>query len=656
MTAAPAPSLLAATAAGGHGDASTLFDLLPVGAYRSTPQGTMLRANAALVRFNGYANERELLAACRDVATEAYVDPQQRARFVERLERDGQVTGFVSEMLRHRTRERVWVSENAHIVRDGAGQVLYYEGTIEEITDRVRAQAALQRSEAHLRLITEHLPGVVYRVRTTPSGRRMFEFVSEGVRSLFGLEPQQLMADGSLIEAFRHPDDRERIAEAIASSVRSAKPLTIEFRIVVPGDGAPGNDAARTKWLQVTSAPVISDEAGSVRIGVMIDITQSKQAEVALRESEQRWKLALEATGDGVWDWDIESGGEVYSRRFCEMYGFEPEEIEHRLDFFDERTHPDDVPQMQRDRQAHFDRLTPTYVNEHRIRCKDGSWKWVLTRGLVIRRDAQGRPARMIGTHTDITAQKQAAALRAERDRAESADRAKTQLLSRVSHELRTPLNAVLGFGQLLESDPSLAERHRAWTQQILASGQHLLGLVDDVLDLSSAHAGQLNLSLGAVELRQAVADCWTMLIVAPATPRPAGLRYVDEGAGGAPLWVHADGRRLKQVLSNLLSNAVKYNRPGGEVRVRSAATADGAVELQVADTGSGMSAEQLARLFNPFERLGAQHTGVQGSGLGLALSKQLVEAMGGRIEVHSAPGQGTRFTVRLDAAPMPAY
>ncbi len=651
MDAAPVPPP-AAAATGGRGDTSTLFDLLPVGAYRSTPEGTMLRANAALVRFNGYSTEFELLAACRDIAGEWYVDPQQRQRFAERLERDGQVTGFVSEVYRHRTRERVWVSENAHMVRDADGRVLYYEGTIEEITDRVRAQAALQRSEAHLRLITQHLPGLVYRVRTTPSGRRVFEFVSEGARALFGLEPQALMADASLIEAYRHPDDRARIAEAIASSVRESRPLTIEFRIVVPGPGGPGGDEPQIKWLQVTSVPVASDDAGTVRIGVMIDITQSRHAEAALRESEQRWKLALEATGDGVWDWDIESGAEVFSPRFVEMYGYTAAEVANRLDFFDERTHPDDVAQMQRDRQAHFDGLTPTYVNEHRILCKDGSWKWVLTRGLLIRRTPDGRPARMIGTHTDITAQKQAEALRAERDRAESADRAKTQLLSRVSHELRTPLNAVLGFGQLLESDPGLAERHRAWTRQILASGQHLLELVDDVLDLSSAQAGQLNLSLAAVELRQAVADCWTMLAVAPAAPRPAGLRYIDMGLGGAPLWVQADARRLKQVLSNLLSNAVKYNRPGGEVRVRCEPDGDGSVLLQVEDTGSGMSAEQLARLFNPFERLGAQHGNVQGSGLGLALSKQLVEAMGGRIEVHSTPGVGSRFTVRLNAAP----
>jgi PAS domain S-box-containing protein len=644
-----APAGSTPSSARDSGGFSTLFDLLPVGAYRSTPEGTMLRANPALVRFNGYAREAELLQRCTDVAQEWYVDPNQRSRFCEQLERDGQVIGFVSEVVRHRTRERVWVTENAHIVRSDDGAVLYYEGTVEEITDRVRAQAALQRSEAHLRLITNQLPGMVFRVRYTAQGQRIFDFVSEGSRRLFGLEPRQLMQDSALLEALRHPDDRERVAESIRSSVRDTRPLTIEFRILLPEPGGP-----RVKWLQVTSAPVGADEGGSVRIGVMIDITQSKQAEQALRESEERWKLAFEATGDGVWDVDNEHGTEMYSTRLKEMYGYAEGEIDDWNSFLDQRTHPDDRAQMLADRQAHAEGLAPSYVNEHRILCKDGRWKWVLTRGLAIRRDEAGRPLRMIGTHTDITAQKQAAELRAERDRAASADQAKTQLLSRVSHELRTPLNAVLGFGQLLESDAELAARHRHWVQQILVSGQHLLELVDDVLDLSSAQAGQLNLSFGAVALQQAVAEAWSMLDVlhtrSPA--QPAGLRFIDDTAALPPLWVHADARRLKQVLSNLLSNAIKYNRAGGEVRV-SAVQQGGVVELRVADSGRGMTEEQRLRLFQPFERLGAQHSTVQGTGLGLALCKQLVEAMGGRIEASSTPGQGSVFTVRLNAWPL---
>ncbi|NBX21752.1 MAG: EAL domain-containing protein, partial [Betaproteobacteria bacterium] len=136
-----------------------------------------------------------------------------------------------------------------------------------------------------------------------------------------------------------------------------------------------------------------------------------KEAEALLQQSEERWKLAMESTGDGIWDWHIPEGREFYSKRLVEMYGFTEEELHQHPDALDSRTHPDDLPQMLNDRQAHFDGLTPTYHNEHRVRCKDGTWKWILTRGMVVSRDAEGKPLRMVGTHTDISDRKQAEAL-----------------------------------------------------------------------------------------------------------------------------------------------------------------------------------------------------------------------------------------------------
>ncbi len=246
-----------------------LFDRLPIGAYRSTPAGRQLRANAALVRLNGYASEEEMLAATNDLERGWYIHPGRRQLFKALIERDGQVTDFVSEVCRHKTRERIWVRETAYAVRDAQGQVVYYEGTVEDITER-------------------HL------------------------------------------------------------------------------------------------------------------------AANALSDSETRWRLALDAAGDGVWDWRVQTGEEFYSDRLLHMFGFKRGELAHSVAALDERTHPDDLAQMAVDREAHFSGRTPTYVNEHRVRCKDGSWKWVLSRGMVVSRDAQGQPLRMIGTHTDITQRKHA--------------------------------------------------------------------------------------------------------------------------------------------------------------------------------------------------------------------------------------------------------
>jgi PAS domain S-box-containing protein len=153
MTPPPSPS---------DGDFSTLFNFLPIGAYRSLPDGQMLRANQALVRLNGYEDEAQLLQGVRDIASEWYVQPGRRAEFVATLIRDGFVKGFVSEIWRHKTRERVWISENAHVVRNGSGEVIFYEGTVEDITERMQVQEALRQSQEQLKRITDQMPGMVF--------------------------------------------------------------------------------------------------------------------------------------------------------------------------------------------------------------------------------------------------------------------------------------------------------------------------------------------------------------------------------------------------------------------------------------------------------------------------------------------------------------
>jgi signal transduction histidine kinase len=258
-----------------------------------------------------------------------------------------------------------------------------------------------------------------------------------------------------------------------------------------------------------------------------------------------------------------------------------------------------------------------------------------------------------VGVVFDITAQKQAEALRSERDRAAAADLAKSHFMSRVSHELRTPLNAILGFAQLLDleldaSKPAGA-RQRDWLRQVLGSGRHLLALMNDILDLSSAQTGQLPIHLESLAVEGVVAEVVAML-AGTASEARVSLVGVPPMAGATLPPVRADRKRLKQILSNLLSNSIKYNQRGGWVRVEARA-AEGRVELVVADSGPGMDEAQQARLFQPFERLGAQRGAVPGTGLGLALSRQLAEAMGGSIGVESQPAKGTRFTVRLPTA-----
>jgi signal transduction histidine kinase len=302
---------------------------------------------------------------------------------------------------------------------------------------------------------------------------------------------------------------------------------------------------------------------------------------------------------------------------------------------------------MAQARAAHFAGRVPAYVNEHRVRCKNGHYKWVLSRGVVISRSANGTPLRMIGTHTDIDERKQADALRFERDHAAAADLAKSQFLSRVSHELRTPLNAILGFTQLLELEPTLTTQQRGWVVQVLSSGRHLLALMDDILDLSSVQTGQFPLHPVAMDLHATVQDALAMLGKAA---QEAGVDVRNRVPPGAALRVRADARRLQQIVSNLLSNAIKYNQRGGWAEV-SAVREGSTVALSVADSGQGLSDTQVARLFKPFERAGAHRGPVAGTGLGLALTREFAQAMGGSVGVSSQPGLGSTFVVRLPAA-----
>jgi signal transduction histidine kinase/ActR/RegA family two-component response regulator len=235
------------------------------------------------------------------------------------------------------------------------------------------------------------------------------------------------------------------------------------------------------------------------------------------------------------------------------------------------------------------------------------------------------------------------AAAKAEADRA---NQAKSEFLSRMSHELRTPLNAVLGFAQLLEFD-HLEDDQKESVQQIERAGRHLLHLIDEVLDISRVESGELRLSpepTGAAEL---IAEA--ISLVAPlAEQRSIRLVADDARTDGH---VMADRQRLKQILLNLLSNAIKYNREAGEVRIALHANGDERIAISVTDTGAGLSEQQLSMLFEPFERLGAEHRNIDGTGLGLALSRRLAEAMQGTINVQSTPGEGSTFSVHLPAA-----
>ena len=336
---------------------------------------------------------------------------------------------------------------------------------------------------------------------------------------------------------------------------------------------------------------------------------------------------------------------------FAQLVGYSDDELASMSISFSEITHPDDRAADAQRVHAILHGETPPGERIKRYVRKDGSVVHVRIQNAV-KRGARGEPLAALAVVEDIGERLRLAELEESANRAEAANRAKTEFLSRMSHELRTPLNAMLGFAQLLTRDPGdLSLQQREQLTLIERSGWHLLAMIEDVLDLSHIESGTVRLSIEPVSLAPLLRDALRLL--APEAER-AVVALTEPVIDADAATVRADATRLRQVLTNLLSNAIKYNRTGGAVEVSARRERDGRIAITVRDTGLGLSDSQLARLYEPFNRLGRESSGKPGTGIGLAITRRLVELMQGELRVHSEPEEGTAFTVLLTAAEAP--
>ena len=307
--------------------------------------------------------------------------------------------------LRHRDGSWRWICARADFQRDAAGKAVRIMGCHLDITDRKNADAARIEAFERLEKIASRVPGVVYQFRMRPDGTFSFPYASEGLRNLYRISPAEVREDGSKLCVHHHPDDRRALLASIEKSKSDLSPWSHEFRLSFP-DGT-------LRWLLGNAIPEREEDGSTLWHGYMADISDRKSADAALLESESRWQFALEGGRDGVWDWKVPDDTVFYSKRWKEIIGFAEDEVGTGFDEWKSRLHRDDLEQVMADLRAHLDGTTQLYNNEHRIKCKDGSWKWVHDRGLVISRDDNGQPLRMIGTYSDISEQKRAeAALR----------------------------------------------------------------------------------------------------------------------------------------------------------------------------------------------------------------------------------------------------
>ncbi|MGE4345467.1 MAG: CHASE domain-containing protein [Geoalkalibacter sp.] len=372
-----------------------------------------------------------------------------------------------------------------------------------------------------------------------------------------------------------------------------------------------------------------------------------------LRESEQRLIYLITMSPAVIYTLDpADFSLKWVSPNVSDILGYTEKEVL-EPGWWEGRLHPEDREQALAASSAVF--ATGRTVHEYRFQRKDGTFIWVLDELRVIR-DDQGQPVELVGSWRDITARKQAEADRIARQAAEEANRAKSVFLANMSHEIRTPLNAILGFAQILDRDASLAPRQKEMVHTIQRSGRHLLNLINDVLDMSKIEAGRLELNPTDFCLHDLLDDVEMMF---RSRAQAKGLQLLMERADGLPRYINADEAKLRQVLVNLVGNAVKFTKAGGvAVRVRADAEPDDEnasrlrLVVEVEDSGPGIAEEDLERIFEPFQQSAAGRD-AGGTGLGLAVSRRLVELMGGSLTVQSELGKGSCFRFDVLVTPV---
>ncbi len=529
-------------------------------------------------------------------------------------------------------------------LRDADGATEAVLGVWSDVTDRKQFEADLRASRELYRSIVHDLTELVARYQ--PDGT--VTFVNDAFCQFFGRSAVELI--GHPWEPAVHPDDFARVSSELMR-IGPDYPVAQFASRVFDAQG-------RLRWLEFINRAVLGPGGTLEEIqAVGRDITERKRFEAQLSDVAQRLKLATDAAGIGTFTWTFRTNTLECDERLVAWYGLPGAAGEAGVpyDSWGALVHPED--RAETDRRLRLARDGgPPFDHEFRVLCADGRAVRVHSTALI-ERDEEGRRVRMIGIHRDVTAERALEdRLRAAQQAAEASTLAKSAFLANMSHEVRTPVGAILGFAEML-LDPELpADEGPRAIRAIRRNGSHLLAILNDVLDLSKIEAGKL-------ELERIPYSPWTVVEEMESLLRGRAhegkVTLITRPVGLLPDRVLTDPTRLRQILVNLVSNAVKFTAPGGLVEVRLLAeppsdpargsSEGGHLEFAVQDQGIGMSADEVRRLFRPFEQADSSTTRkFGGTGLGLSITGRLVDAMGGTIDVQSEPGQGSQFRVRL--------
>ena len=743
-----------------------IFESVVEGIFQTTPDGRFLSANPMLARIYGFGTPEELVASFSDLSRQLYVDPNRRAEFTRRMEQEETITKFESEVY-HQNGSIIWISENARAVRDAAGKLLYYEGTVEDITERKRGEEALRQSELRFRSVWENsadgmrltdkhgnilavnpcfcaivgmkeeeLVGrpftVVYQTgedseRRLAQYRKLFAeraFASHQERRLtfrtratVDIEVSNSFVEDTggdplLLSIFHDFTARKRTEEALRESeilyhslVENLpqnifrKDLQERFTFVnqrfcdtlgrpredfigkTDFDFFPPEVAAQyqrddrhvietrefydlvevhptpdqgDRFVQVIKSPIIDGRGNVIGIqGIFWDVTERKRTEEQLAFQRDLLRALLDNVPDRIYFKDRDSRFLQCSLAMARRLGLQdPEQVVGKTDF--DFHPPKDATEFFEDEQ-HLLRTGVPLINKiERQTATGGAEIWASVTKVPTRNRA-GEVTGIIGISRDITDLiRTEHELAVARDLALESVRIKSQFLAMMSHEIRTPMNAIVGMTQLILDTP-LTPEQRDFAETVRVSAYALLDIINDILDFSKIEAGKLAFETLDFDLRATVEGAVDVLAQ---RAQAKGLELAALVPDGVPTRLRGDASRLRQILVNLIGNAVKFTEQG-EVVVRASqervTDTHRVILFTIHDTGIGIPAEALGKIFAPFTQAdGSTTRKFGGTGLGLAISKQLVELMGGQIGVESGTERGSTFWFSLPLEPQP--
>ncbi|MGA2326450.1 MAG: PAS domain S-box protein [Bryobacteraceae bacterium] len=614
-----------------------LFENVPIGIYRTTPGGRILMANPALVQMLGYSSFEEL--ATRNLEHEGFDPSYDRREFRAALEGGGEIKGCEA-LWRRRGGARIAVRENARAVRAGDGTVLYYEGTVEDVTDRKRAEEALEQANSLLEAVIRASPLAIATVDREGNVRSW----NPAAEKIFGFSAEEVLGrPAPHISSDRYAEFHGRLAATVEGGQLDAAEVRFTRK--------DGSAVDASLW----TAP-LRDGRGEVQgaVGIIADITQRKRDEQRLRDSEERYRDLFENAHDIIFSIDLEGNFTSLNKAAERASGYSRAEGL-RMNM-DQLAAPRDRARM---RELVAMKLAGggATTEEVSILAKDGreillevSSRLIFQEGRPVGIQSIGRDVTERKRHQDELArytrelQRKNEELSDALTAARAAAEAKNRFLANMSHEIRTPMNGIVGMVDLLLATP-LGPEQREYAETVQMSAVALVTVIGDILEFSRIEAGKLELETAPFEPAAALDQACALLGL---RARQKGLQLSSSVDPAVPRIVCGDASRLRQVLVSLIGNAIKFTERG-EIAVRLALESEtgGTVSVRatVRDTGIGIAPERCAPLFESFVQGDDSATRkFGGAGLGLAISKQLVEMMGGRIGLESEVGRGSTF------------